>query len=185
MCYGLGVPAGRLAHRLNPTTPHRVTQGIRISKNPVDLDYPAHPVGGVSPLPVGPTRVMMIAWRTSGRRDHGSVRQPMSHSLDDTKNLLLTGFPGCGKTTVMAWVIERLGSLRPAGFLTRELRQHGQRVGFEAVGLGGRRALLAHVRVRSPLSVGRYGVDPDRLLPLIEEELERPRGTVDAFLIDE
>jgi nucleoside-triphosphatase len=61
----------------------------------------------------------------------------------------------------------------------------GQRVGFEAVGLGGRGAILAHIRIRSPLAVGRYGVDPDRLVPLIEEELARTPGTVDAYLIDE
>jgi nucleoside-triphosphatase len=35
------------------------------------------------------------------------------------------------------------------------------------------------------VSVGRYGVEPERLLPLIGEELERPPGIVDAFLIDE
>src|SRR4051794_30252169 len=78
-------------------------------------------------------------------------------------NVLLTGAPGCGKTTVLERVAERLGDLRLAGFLTLELREHGQRVGFEAVGLGGRRAILAHVRFPSPVSVGRYGVDPDRL----------------------
>jgi nucleoside-triphosphatase len=33
--------------------------------------------------------------------------------------------------------------------------------------------------------VGRYGVEPGRLVPLIEEELVRPDGTVDLFLIDE
>jgi nucleoside-triphosphatase len=33
--------------------------------------------------------------------------------------------------------------------------------------------------------VERSGVDPDCLVPLIEEELVRPPGTVDAFLIDE
>jgi nucleoside-triphosphatase len=86
-------------------------------------------------------------------------------------------------------VLERtwdlLRNLRLAGFLTVELREHGERVGFEAVGLGGRRAILAHVRFRSPVSVGRYGVEPDRLVPLIDEELVRPPGTVDAFLIDE
>ena len=84
------------------------------------------------------------------------------------KNLLLTGAPGCGKTTVLERVAEQLGDLRVAGFLTLELREHGQRVGFEAVGLGGGRAILAHVRFRSPVSVGRYGVEPDRLVPLIE-----------------
>jgi nucleoside-triphosphatase len=100
-------------------------------------------------------------------------------------NLLLTGSPGCGKTTVLERVAEQLGDLRLAGFLTLELREHGQRVGFEAVGLGGRRAILAHVRFRSPVAVGRYGVEPDRLLPLIDEELVRPPGSVDGFLIDE
>ena len=82
-------------------------------------------------------------------------------------------------------VAEQLGDLRLAGFLTLELRKHGQRVGFEPVGLGGRRAILAHVRFRSPVSVGRYGVEPDHLVPLVEEELVRAPGGVDAYLIDE
>jgi nucleoside-triphosphatase len=33
--------------------------------------------------------------------------------------------------------------------------------------------------------VGRYGVEPDHLVPLIEEELVRPPASVDACLIDE
>jgi nucleoside-triphosphatase len=109
----------------------------------------------------------------------------MSNSSGSTKNLLLTGSPGCGKTTVLERVVERLGDHRLAGFLTLELREQGQRVGFEAVGLGGHRVILAHVRYRSLVSVGRYGVEPDRLVPLINEELNRSLGTVDAFLIDE
>ena len=113
--------------------------------------------------------------------NESSIPEP----LKTCKNLLLTGSPGCGKTTVMKRVVERCGDLRLAGLLTLELREHGQRLGFEAVGLGGRRALLAHVNIRSPWSVGRYGVEPDRLIPLIDQELVRPYGTVDAFLIDE
>jgi nucleoside-triphosphatase len=108
-----------------------------------------------------------------------------SRSLTRFKNMLLTGTPGCGKTTVLERVREHLGDLRLAGFLTLELREDGQRVGFEAVGLAGHRAILAHVRYRSLVSVGRYGVEPDRLVPLIEEELNRRLGTVDAYLIDE
>jgi len=106
-------------------------------------------------------------------------------SLTRFKNLLLTGSPGCGKTTVLERVVEHLGDYRLAGFLTRELREQGQRVGFEAIGLGGRRVILAHVRFRSLVSVGRYGVEPDRLNPVINEEMVRPPGTVDAYLIDE
>jgi nucleoside-triphosphatase len=102
-----------------------------------------------------------------------------------TKNLLLTGAPGCGKTTVLRRVAERLGDLRLAGFLTVELREHGERVGFETIDLNGQRAILAHVRSRSPVRVGRYGVEPERLIPLVEANLVRPEGPVDVFLIDE
>src|SRR5271157_3767665 len=100
-----------------------------------------------------------------------STQSSVPESLTRFKNLLLTGLPGCGKTTVLERVAEHLGDLRLAGFLTLELREHGQRVGFEAVGLGGRRAILAHIRFRSLVSVGRYGVEPDPLVPLIKEEL--------------
>jgi len=114
-----------------------------------------------------------------------SSQSSIPESLTRFTNLLLTGSPGCGKTTVLERVAEHLGDYRLAGFLTLELREHGQRVGFEAVGLGGHRVILAHVRFRSLVSVGRYGVEPDRLVPLIDEELVRPTGTVDAYLIDE
>jgi nucleoside-triphosphatase len=97
---------------------------------------------------------------------------------------LLTGPPGCGKTTVIRLLMERLGDLRLAGFYTQEMRGQGQRVGFEAVSLSGRRALLAHVRSRSRHRVGRYGVEADPLAPLVQAEMAR-LDAVDVFLIDE
>jgi nucleoside-triphosphatase len=100
------------------------------------------------------------------------------------KNILLTGPPGCGKTTVICRLAERLGELRLAGFYTQELRERGQRVGFEAISLSGRRALLAHVRSRSRRRVGRYGVEPEELTPMVQDEL-LGAGQVDLFLIDE
>jgi hypothetical protein len=33
--------------------------------------------------------------------------------------------------------------------------------------------------------VGRYGVEPERLIPLINDEMVRPPGSVDVYLIDE
>jgi nucleoside-triphosphatase len=101
------------------------------------------------------------------------------------RNFLLTGPPGCGKTTVICCLAGRLRHLRLAGFYTQELREHGQRVGFEAVALSGRRAVLAHVRSRSRQRVGRYGVDAGTLVPLVESELKQAEGEADAFLIDE
>jgi nucleoside-triphosphatase len=101
------------------------------------------------------------------------------------KNLLLTGPPGCGKTTVVVRLIGRLAGLRLGGFYTQELRERGRRVGFEAVGLSGGRAVLAHVRSRSRRRVGRYGVDPERFQPLVEAELGRREDEADVYLIDE
>jgi nucleoside-triphosphatase len=114
-----------------------------------------------------------------------SSQSSVPESLSRFKNLLLTGSPGCGKTTVLERVVEHLGDYRLAGFLTLELQERGQRVGFEAIGLGGRRAILAHVRFQSLVSVGRYAVEPHRLVPLINQEMVRPLETVDAYFIDE
>ena len=100
-------------------------------------------------------------------------------------NLLLTGRPGCGKTTVIRRVIERLGDRRLAGFYTREIRRDGRRVGFEAVGLGGDAAVLAHVDIRSAQRVGRYGVELDGFESLVRKELGKPSQEVDLFVVDE
>jgi nucleoside-triphosphatase len=101
-------------------------------------------------------------------------------------NLLLTGPPACGKTTAVLHLVERLGDLRVAGFYTQELREGGVRIGFEAVGIStGDHATLAHVRSKSKLRVGKYGVEPGALVPLVEAELGRATGEADLFLIDE
>ena len=101
------------------------------------------------------------------------------------KNVLLTGPPGCGKTTAVRRVAQALGGLRLAGFYTQEVRERGQRIGFEIVGLGGQRRLLAHVDWHSQLRVGRYGVESARLEPIIQAELGQSPGKVDVYVLDE
>ena len=100
-------------------------------------------------------------------------------------NILLTGRPGCGKTTVIRRVIERLVGRRLAGFYTQEIRQYGRRVGFEVVGLGGDSAMLAYVDFRSSKRVGRYGVELDAFEGLVRKELDKPGQDVDLYVIDE
>jgi nucleoside-triphosphatase len=72
--------------------------------------------------------------------------------------ILLTGPPGCGKTTLIRRVVSAL-AIPAGGFYTQELRQRGRRVGFEIVTMDGQRAILARVNLSSPHRIGRYGVD--------------------------
>ncbi len=75
------------------------------------------------------------------------------------KNILITGVPGVGKTTIIRHLAGELESLRPVGFFTEEIRETGPRVGFALVGLDGERRVLSHISVRSPYRVGKYAVD--------------------------
>jgi nucleoside-triphosphatase len=79
-----------------------------------------------------------------------------------TGNLLITGRPASGKTTLIRRLAERLSDLDPVGFYTTEIREHGRRVGFELVSLHGKRQALAYFDIRSPYRVSRYGVDIER-----------------------
>jgi nucleoside-triphosphatase len=77
----------------------------------------------------------------------------------DTKNILITGSPGAGKTTLFKRLVEALRYLQPVGFYTQEIRRGGVRQGFNLNGLDGSQGLLAHVDLSSEFRVGRYGVD--------------------------
>jgi nucleoside-triphosphatase len=69
-----------------------------------------------------------------------------------------------------------------SGFLTRELRESGRRVGFEIESFDGERGLLAHIELKGPPRVGRYGVDVEAFERLALRALEVPG---DVVLIDE
>lgn len=98
------------------------------------------------------------------------------------RNLLLTGRPGVGKTTVIVRLAEQLADRQVAGFYTEEIREAGRRQGFRAVTFAGGTTLLAHVAFDSRQHVGRYGVDVAAFERLVLSELTRP---ADVFLIDE
>ncbi len=75
------------------------------------------------------------------------------------KNMLITGLPGIGKTTLVKRVCGEVKEFNPIGFYTAEIREGGVRKGFELISLDGRRGLLSHIDLRSHYRVGRYKVD--------------------------
>lgn len=97
--------------------------------------------------------------------------------------VLLTGLPRSGKTTAVQRVVAGFPG-RAAGFYTREVRQHGRRVGFEIVTLDGQTTLLSHVDFAGPHRVGRYGVDLDHLHQVALPAMA-PTPGIDLIVVDE
>lgn len=75
------------------------------------------------------------------------------------KNILLTGTPRVGKTTLVKRVVEGTRERGAGGFYTEEIRDRGDRIGFKILTLDGREGLLAHVSHKSRFRVGRYHVN--------------------------
>jgi len=99
-------------------------------------------------------------------------------------NVLLTGRPGIGKTTLIKRLIEAT-PLSKGGFYTEEVREQGQRVGFSLTTLDGKRSLLAHIKIKSPYRVGRYGVDIDTFETIGVESIRKAISTNELIIIDE
>ncbi|WP_265580150.1 nucleoside-triphosphatase [Methanofollis aquaemaris] len=98
------------------------------------------------------------------------------------KNLLVTGAPAAGKTTLVRRAVRGLPGV--VGFYTQEIRDQGERTGFELVGFDGRRALFAHVHSISHHRVGRYGVDLQAFEAFLETTpFDRPEAGL--VVIDE
>lgn len=99
--------------------------------------------------------------------------------------ILLTGLPGCGKTTAVMKIISGLDPERIAGFYTQEIREDDTRKGFSWTRLDGATGVLAHVNTKSACKVGKYGVDVIGFEKSVVPILDLERKNVDLFVIDE
>lgn len=97
---------------------------------------------------------------------------------------LLTGRPGTGKTSLIKQAVTPVAG-RAGGFYTEEIRQEGVRQGFRLVTLTGETAILAHIDIRSPYRVSKYGVDVDSLERVGVSALEQAAEQCDLVVIDE
>jgi nucleoside-triphosphatase len=89
---------------------------------------------------------------------HRALKSVRSRMCCMGKKVLLSGHPGCGKTTLIKRAVKELA--RPAGgFYTEEIRERGQRVGFKIVTLDRREAMFARVNFKTSERVGKYGLD--------------------------
>lgn len=101
------------------------------------------------------------------------------------QKILLTGLPGCGKTTAVRQIVDTLKLNTVAGFYTQEIRENDTRKGFSWATLDGDTGILAHVNIKTPFSVGRYRVDVAAFEKEVVPVLDPLRADTSLFVIDE
>jgi len=98
--------------------------------------------------------------------------------------ILLTGRPGVGKTTVIRKVLASFEG-KAGGFITKEMREKGERVGFLVSDLDGHEALMAHVDFKEMPRVGRYGVFVSEFERIALPALLKAQRESDLIVVDE
>ena len=99
------------------------------------------------------------------------------------KNILITGKPRCGKTTLVMKIIKQLDSA--GGFFTQEFRQDNQRIGFKITSLQGKEGILAREGFRSKFRLGRYGINLKDLEEIGVIAIEEAINKKEVVIIDE
>ena len=105
--------------------------------------------------------------------------------LTQSAKILLTGLPGCGKTTAVMQIAAKLSHKKIIGFYTEEIRQNNVRKGFRWNRLDGSSGILAHVDIKSRFRVSKYGVDIEGFERSVVPMLDIEQGDAQLFIIDE
>mmetsp|Transcript_17308 Transcript_17308/g.19509 ORF Transcript_17308/g.19509 Transcript_17308/m.19509 type:complete len:205 (-) Transcript_17308:469-1083(-) len=98
--------------------------------------------------------------------------------------LLITGTPGCGKTTLLSKIAQKFDSkVKIGGFLSFEVREGGTREGFKLSSFAGSESIFAHIDYPKKFRVGKYGVNVEDL-DEFSQELAAEQD-VGLYIIDE
>jgi nucleoside-triphosphatase len=106
-------------------------------------------------------------------------------------NILITGRPGVGKTTIIRRILQHFGeqqniAVKMGGFTTQEMRRGGCRVGFSIRAVDtGQEGVLAHIDFTSPYRVARYGVNREDMERVGVAALRRAVEQADLIIMDE
>lgn len=100
------------------------------------------------------------------------------------KNILLTGMPGAGKTTIIRRLCIIFKEFNPVGFVTSEILEDNNIVGFEVSNLFGDSRVFAHAKIKSKVSVGRYKVDLKIFDDFLDKTFSKEKKT-GLYIIDE
>ena len=100
---------------------------------------------------------------------------------------MITGPPRCGKTTLILRIIQdSFLSDKVGGFITEEVREKGERIGFKIISLpDNKEGLLARKDFSSPYRVGKYGVHLEDLENTGCAAIEDAIRSEKAVIVDE
>ena len=99
------------------------------------------------------------------------------------KNILLTGAPGTGKTSIIRKLSEVFKEFNPAGFYTIEVMEDGSKAGVLIFNLQGDSRILASTTLKSRYAVGRLRIDMKSFDSLLED-IFSPEKKIGLYFID-
>ncbi len=104
--------------------------------------------------------------------------------MSKVSNLLLTGKPGIGKTTLIKRIIYETSNIEFAGFYTQEIRKGGKRIGFQLIWVPENfEEILAGIDLDSRFRVGKYRVNRT-VMDKVASRIKRLQN-IDILVIDE
>jgi len=84
--------------------------------------------------------------------------------------ILLTGSPGSGKSTALEKIVQQLSNKDIKGFITKEIKEDDQRVGFRLERLdNGMCGIIASTKINSDKKFGKWNILIDNVNKLIEQ----------------
>jgi len=88
------------------------------------------------------------------------------------RNVLITGKPGCGKSTLINEIIKRLEDKKIAGIITPEIRKNSARYGFKIIDLKSKEEdILASVNIKTKFRVSKYFVNIEGIDKIVDKFL--------------
>lgn len=100
------------------------------------------------------------------------------------KNILITGQPGSGKTTVIRKLSEIFKEFNATGFYTADIVEGGVKTGTSVASLFGDSKVFAHINLNSKHVVGKYHIDIKGFEALLDTVFA-PEKKTGIYFIDE
>ena len=99
-------------------------------------------------------------------------------------NILITGLPEAGKTTLIKRLCIIFKEFNPVGFVTNEIMEDGVISGLEVNNLFGDNRIFAHTKLKSKVSVGKFKIDIKGFDIFLDQTFSREKKS-SLYFIDE